>query len=152
MDKARLGRLRWLALLPLCGCLGCLTFNPGAAPQIGQPDPFVETIAKQPVLGKVDQTAVLKPDIVLEEVPLHTPVAQARAIMEQHGFSCWARVPDNNRECLHCTAYLYQRGGSADRIVVKLIYEKQQIVKAEVVVDYDVRHSEHGFWPVFSGP
>jgi hypothetical protein len=101
------------------------------------PDPFVAEIARQPVIRKLEGSAELKPEIVFTVVPLHTLVKEAKILMEKHGFTCWAAVPDGSRMCLHCTAYHRKRADYMDRIVVKLFYENQRVVSAEIRVDFD---------------
>jgi hypothetical protein len=130
-------RCAFLAFLLGLGVAGCMSFHGNASPAVPAPDPFVADIACQPVVNKMEGSALLKPEIVFTVVPLHTPVKEARALMERHGFSCWSAVPDGSRTCLHCTAYHRKRADYMDRIVVKLFYENQRVINAEVRVDYD---------------
>jgi hypothetical protein len=118
-----------------------MTFRGGTSGSVPEPDPFLAEIARQPVLQKTPASAVLRPDVVFQQIPLHTPVKDARAVMERHGFSCWAAVPDGTRMCLHCTAYHRKRPDYMDRIVVKLYYENQRVVNAEVTVIYDAHRT-----------
>jgi hypothetical protein len=118
-----------------------MTFHGTPSGPVPPPDPFVAEIARQPVARKMEGSAELKPEIVFTVVPLHTPIKEARALMEKHGFSCWSNVPDSNRMCLHCTAYHRKRADYMDRIVVKLYYENQRVVSAEIRVDYDANRT-----------
>jgi len=127
-----------------------MSFRGDTAGPVPAPDPFLAEIARQPCLTKTTGSAVLKPEVVFQQVPLHTPLKEARAIMERHGFSCWAAVPDGSRMCLHCTAYHRKRVDYMDRIVVKLYYENQRVVNAEVTVDYDVHRTDVGVGALFS--
>lgn len=133
------------ALLPCLILAGCMSFRGNTSAPVPPPDSFVADIARQPVVRKMEGSAELKPEIVFTIVPLHTPVKEAKALMEKHGFSCWASVPDGNRMCLHCTAYHRKRADYMDRIVVKLYYENLRVVSAEVRVDYDA-HQMNPFW------
>jgi hypothetical protein len=90
------------------------------------------------------KAATLK-QIILEEIPLQMPVAEARAILERHGFSCWANVPDDHGLCLHCTAYKRTGMACADRVVVKVFAEEQRVSNVEVTVEQDV-------WQVYATP
>jgi hypothetical protein len=125
MGRTAVGRMPWFCLLLCSFCLGC-----EIVPQTAQPDRFVDEIATQP--------APLNAEIVLREVPRQTPLAQARSIMEQHGFRCWSGVPDSRGTCLYCTAFKRRHAASADRIVVKLFHENRRVVNVEVSVELDV--------------
>jgi hypothetical protein len=88
----------------------------------------------------------VRPDLVLREVPLQTPLPQAQAVMERHGFSCWAGVQKNYRTCLYCTAYRPRTALAADKVVVKLYYEQKRVTGVEVIVENNVPRSS---WPRF---
>jgi hypothetical protein len=153
MREATVRKGRWLGLLLCCGLAGCVTTSPFATPLPETPNPFLEEILKQdPVVFKEGDKEIkpvpprLKPDSILQAVPLNTPLAEARAVMERHGFSCWSGVQDNYRTCLYCTACRRKTPYLADKIVVKLFYEQKQVVDVEVTVQYDVAR---GFWGTF---
>jgi hypothetical protein len=103
------------------------------------PDRLVEEIVKEATRTKTPgpDTATGLEALVLQEVPLQTPLAQARAVMERHGFSCWIGVPDDKGVCLHCTAWRRTSTHYGDRIVVRLYYENRKVVKVGVSVDRD---------------
>jgi hypothetical protein len=117
------------------------------------PDPLVEQILKQESWEKAPgaTSKELKAEAVLKEVPLQTPFAQARAIMARHGFVCWSGVSDNENSgvYLQCKAYKQKDAHYADRIVVKLFYERERIVRVVVTIDHHVPHSDQGFWSIF---
>jgi hypothetical protein len=128
----------------LClGLLVCWT-GPGcdSVPQNGQPDPLVEEIVRQAGPKKKATAATAGAEalkrLILEEIPLQTPVAEARAVMERHGFSCWANVPDEKGPCHHCTAYRRKGPAVADKVVVKLFAEQGRVSNVEVAVEHDV--------------
>jgi len=129
-----------------------MTFRGSPATPVAAPDPFLAEIARQPEIKKSTGSADLKPDAVFVEVPLHTPIQEARAIMERHDFSCWMAVPDGDRVCLHCTAYHRKRPDYMDRIVVKLYYENRRVVNAAVIVNYDAHRTDLGIGTLFAGP
>jgi hypothetical protein len=135
----------WFGLLCLAGCL---TMPPQPGVKNTQTlDPFVEEILRQQVVTREKDSATLKSDVVMREIPAKTPLAKARAIMEKHGFSCWANVPCGVYTCLHCTAYKRKSAELADRLVVKLIYQDQKVIAAEITVDYGIRHPDRGWMP-----
>ena len=106
----------------------------------------MDELLKQDALQKKPGSAVLKPDRVFEEIPVKTPVADARATMDKHGFNCWSGVADARGTCVQCILYKRKTPYLADRVVVKLFYENKQVINAEVLVEYEVRHDERGFW------
>jgi hypothetical protein len=122
----------WLGLVGGCCLAGCQAVGPSEPP-----DPLVEEILSQPTPKKAPPPGATDPRaaVVLLEVPLQTPLAQARATLEQHGFSCWSGVPDAKGMCLHCTAWKRRGRYYGDRVVVKLFYENQRVIKVEVSVD-----------------
>ncbi len=69
--------------------------------------------------------------------------------MEQHGFVCWSRVPAGNYYTVRCLCWKQKNEYLADRIVVKLFYEKDCIVSEDVAYETDVQHPEHSIWPRF---
>ena len=122
----------WLCVF-VCGC--------HALPANGEPDPLVKTLVQDGAkhLGSPANTTP-----ILREIEIGTPLADARATMERHGFSCWSGVSDDKGTCLHCTAY--KRTPCAYKILVKLYYEtkpyydtqRKEITSVEATVDYDV--------------
>ena len=168
---------RWLGLVLCCGLAGCLTTNPLATPVPDVANPFVENLIKQdPLVFKEGGKEIklvpprLKPDLVLQEIPLGTPLANARAVMERHGFSCWSGVQDNYRICLYCTAFAAEwprflgcrasvpwRRRIAQPIGAKRqtwpikswsssFTSRERINDVEISVEYDV---VRGFWGTF---
>jgi hypothetical protein len=128
-----------LSGLLTCGlALGCMTFDPRPPAPEAKADAWVDEILKQDVLESKNKWSKLKAEVVLKEVPLHTPLAQARSIMERHGFSCWAGLSDNRGDYLHCTAYKRKNQSCADKLTIKFHYDAKRIVDAEVTVEHDV--------------
>ena len=131
-----------LSLLLCCVAIGCVT--PPAPPPFtpDPPNPFLEEILKQEILVfkkdgvvvKVDPPRVA-PDVVLREVPLHTRLADAQAVMERHGFACQAGVREDYRECLYCTAYKRKSRVVADRVIVRLFYEQKRLFDEKRIYD-----------------
>src|SRR5437016_2647468 len=80
---------KMLLVLPLACLAGCLSFRGAATAPLPAADPFLAELARQPALKKMQGSAILKPDVVFQEIPVHTPLKDARAQMERHGFSCW---------------------------------------------------------------
>ena len=145
-----------LGLGLLCGAvLGCVSPPPAGPFHPDPPNPFLEAIFKAEVLVIMEDgkplklnPPLLKPDVVLREIPLKTPVAEARAVMEKHGFSCQGGVRENFQTCLYCKAYRRTSAVLADRVVVKLFYEDQRVVNVAVTVEKGVKRGDT-FLPEF---
>jgi hypothetical protein len=130
MGRIAIRQAFWLCLVP-CGCT--------SVPLPNEPDPLVESIVAQAGSSKKQDSRTLKNvEMVLREVPPQTPLAEARSIMERHGFSCWGGVRDTQGTCLYCTAYQRGEEGTTNRITVKLFYDNQAVTDAEVTVEYRV--------------
>jgi hypothetical protein len=137
--------IRWSVFLPCLTLLGCQVFTSPYRPT----DPLVEEIVvatakaeKQKTATPVSPPARVSPAdaLVLEEIPLQTPIAKARANMERHGFSCWYGVPEGQGICLHCTAWKPRSTYLADRIVVRLCYENGRVVNVKTTVEREIWH------------
>ncbi len=126
---------------------GCATVAPPVQPD-AKPDPLLDEILVQPALEKKPGSATLNPGPVLQVVPLQTPLAQAQATMEHHGFSCWSGVPEGDTLHLRCIGYKKRPDGRYDRVNVKCYYANKHIVSVTVQVEYAVKHSESA-WPSF---
>jgi hypothetical protein len=145
-----------LGLSLLCGAvLGCVSPPPAGPFHPDPPNPFLEALFKSEVLVIMEDgkpvklnPPLLKPDVVLREIPLRTPVAEARAVMERHGFSCQGGVRENFQTCLYCKAYKRTSAVLADRVVVKLFYEDQRVVNVAVTIEKGVKRGDT-FWPEF---
>ncbi len=134
-----------LGLLGL-GSAGCLVngqnvVNPPPTEKKTQ-DPLLEQIIKQDTLTKQPGSATLKADPVIKEIPLKSSLTKARSIMEGHGFTCWGGVPDDGRVCMRCTAYYRKTPRLADKVMVKLFYEKNEVVSIEILIEYAVYRPE----------
>ena len=150
MGNARSYKKLLFGLLSSCYFVGCMTFGPSPMPEGGAPDLFLEAILKQETVESKPGWSKLKTEAVLKEIPLATPLAQARTIMERHGFSCWAGLSDGKGEYLHCTAYKQKSKGRSEKIVVKLYYDTKRITDVEVTVEHDVLQPAHRSWGPFS--
>ena len=130
---------RTFGLLGLLGCcwVGCATVPQSSIPPLDQADPLVRAILKQAAGSK---SPVVSPDVIWKEIPPQTPLAQARATMERHGFSCWKGTPEGYGTCLHCTAYRRKNQYASQKIVVKLIYEKDRVTNVLVTVEDTITH------------
>ena len=156
MRGAAIRTVMGLGLLLCGGVVGCLTTNPSAPTQPETPNAFVAEILKQEKLVVKDAKNVeikmdpprVSPEVVLREIPLQTPLANARAVMERHGFSCQGGVRDEYRDCLYCTTYRRKTAAIADRVTVKLYLEQKRVVDVVVNVEHDVKRST-GLFPGF---
>jgi hypothetical protein len=138
-----------LVVLTSACLLGCATL-PSTAPTPEEvPDRFVSEIFKADTRDKKVGLTGVDADVILKEVPLRTPIAQARTVMESHGFTCWSGVPDSNSICLHCTVYRRKNSEVADKVLVKLYYENKRVRGVEAIIEYGVKHSERSFWSPF---
>jgi hypothetical protein len=151
-----------LSLLVCCAVVGCVT-PPAPPPFTPDPlNPFVEEILKQePLVFKNAQKQVIKvdppryaPDVVLREIPLHTRLADAQAVMERHGFSCQGGIKQDFRDCMICTAYKRKSRTVADRVTVYLFYEQKRlwdekhVYEVWITVERDFKRS-NGLFPEF---
>jgi len=120
------------ALIFVCGC--------HSLPAASGPDWLVDALVED---GEKRLGTPLDTMVVRREIPIGMPLAQARAIMERHGFSCWSGVPDTHGTCLHCTAYRHTP--HSYKILVKLFYDtrRKEITSVEAMVDYDVYRKFH---------
>jgi hypothetical protein len=133
MGKTRVWKVGLLGLL-LCRCLaGCLT-GPSIPPR-DQANPFLDAILKQETASKQPGLVVLRPDAVYKEIPPKMPLPEAQAIMERHGFKCWKGISEGVGTCMQCIAYRRKDQYAAQKIVVKLLYEKNRVTTAEVTVE-----------------
>jgi hypothetical protein len=148
MARSRVWEVVCIGALGSCCLLGCGTLHTSHASPAGLPDPFLCELLKQDALEKKPGVAVLKPDLVLQEIPRGTPVAQARTIMEGHGFTCWPGVPHGLSTVLYCMAYQYRaKDQLTDKVVVELYYDAHHVVGAEVTVYYEEIPPSDWFWP-----
>jgi hypothetical protein len=133
--------------------LGCASFHSTTPPPTTPPpttleeitDPLVKEIFKADKRDKKGGQVGIDADIVLHEIPLRTPVAKARTVMESHGFKVWSGVPDGNSVCLHCTFYRRRTPQLDDKVFVKIYYENKQVIGVEGNVEYGVLHADHTF-------
>ena len=132
-----------ICLFACGGFVGCITAGAGPAPPDAPPDPLLEQILKQDVLESKPGASRLNPKPILKEIPLQTPLSQARATMERHGFSCWSGLSDNRGEYLHCTAYKPKNQRVSEKILVKLYYDTKRVIYIEVTVEHDVLPPKH---------
>jgi len=138
-----------LVVLASTCLLGCATLPSTTPTPEAVPDRFVTEIFKGDTREKKIGPAGVDTDIVLKEIPLKTPVAQARTVMESHGFTCWSGVHDGHSICLHCTVYRRKNSEKADKILVKFYYENNRVFAVEGVIEYGVQHSDRNFWSPF---
>ena len=141
-----------VALLLVSSVAGCMTPRPSIPFQPDPPNPFVDEICKQEVLvfkenGKEikPNPPMVNPDLVLREIPLGTSLAEPRAFMERHGFTCVEGVKDNYQNCLYCRAYRRKTEFVADRVAVKFYYEGKRIVNVAVTVELNLKRSNSLF-------
>jgi hypothetical protein len=131
MNKAA-RQILGFGLLACCWGLGCQTVGQNG-------DPLLEAILKPPTEGaRAGQSHLSPAEVVLLEVPLKTPMPEARAAMEKHGFTCWSGMVTDKGTYLHCTAFKRTALNRADRVLVKLFYRERRVVEVEVGIDKDV--------------
>ena len=141
VDGAVLGPALELLHTGLPALKSCTGPPPGIA------DPFTLELFQQAALDRKSGQPPLLPDLVLHEVPLQTPVSEAH-----HG-TAWlcllVAVPHGNYYTVRCLCWKQKNEYLADRIVVKLFYEKDRIVSEDVAYETDVQHPEHSLLPRF---
>jgi hypothetical protein len=149
MRRFALRQTLGLVLLGSACWLGCASFHSTAPTPPSTPeeitDPLVKEIFKADKRDKKGGQIGIDADVVLHEIPLRTPVAKARTIMESHGFKVWSGVPDGNSVCLHCTFYRRRTPQLDDKIFVKIYYENKQVIEVQGNVEYGVLHADHTF-------
>jgi hypothetical protein len=123
-----------------------MTFDPRPPVPEVKADAWVDELLKQDVVDSKNKWRKLKADVVLKEVPIYTPLAQAKSIMERHGFSCWTGLSDNRGDYMHCTAYKRKNQSCADKVIVKFHYDGKRIIDAEVTMEQDVLLPGHRSW------
>jgi hypothetical protein len=146
-------RARGRVALLICAVL-CAIMSQRPELAAAGPDPFLAEILKGDVLekrpgipkdGKAPSSRVSNAR-VQKEVPLQTPLSQAKSIMERHGFTCWAGLSDSRGEYMQCDVYQVKNQRSAERIIVKISYRMNRVVDFEVTVEHNVRPPDHHWW------
>jgi hypothetical protein len=133
-------------LLFLSGSLlvGCVGISPGLIGQDEKTDPMQAAIFKQAkgeeaVFQKLKALSyqadvwVPNPAPVLEEIPLGSPVARARAVMQRHSFRCVDLVTDDKRPFLSCTATQKTRWLGKDAVRVEIYYQAGEVSDVKVI-------------------
>lgn len=122
--------------LALLGCVwfaGCLTPHPGPPEPHGKADALQEALRT----AKVDKTEVgfwrRSPAAVLQEVPVGTPLAQAQAVMQRHGFSCRQEKMDPARVCLICKASQWAGLVGSDVLTVTFYCRWDKVTEVKVI-------------------
>jgi hypothetical protein len=145
----------WVRVAPLVCAVFCALASSAAQAAAGaNPDPFLVEILKGDVLEKKPgvpkdgkaPTSRLNSARLQKEVPLQTPLAQAKSTMERHGFTCWAGLSDGRGEYMQCDTYQVKNQRSAERIIVKIYYRMNRVVDFEVTVEHNVRPPMHHWW------
>jgi hypothetical protein len=149
MRRSTVWKALGLVVLSSAFFLGCTTLPSTTPAPEAAPDRFVTEIFNGDTRKIKIGSAGVDTDIILKEIPLKTPVDQARTVMESHGFKCWSGVHDGYSICLHCTAYRRKNSEKADKILVKFFYENKRVIGVEGVIEYGVQHSDRSFWPPF---
>ncbi len=124
--------------------VGCQGVSPGLIGQDQQTDPLQEAIFKQ---GKGEEAFFQKlklesyqetvwtpnPAPVLKEIPLGSPVARARAVMQQHGFRCVDLVTADKRPFLSCTALKKTSWVTGEAIRVEIYHQAGEVTDVKVI-------------------
>lgn len=124
----------FLFLLACSGSAGCQALGSSSISGSSKIDPLQEEIA-QPLKSKINQGRK-DPEVVLKEIPIGTPVGQARAVMEGHGFKCSEGSKEGSSYLL-CHASLRTGLMTGTGIDVKIFHQASRVTGAEVVTYYD---------------
>ena len=131
----------WIGLLmAIVACnsfLGCTTVPSRTVADDVKPDPLCEQIGKQKTIEVGPGWCKVDPAVVLKEVPLGTPLPQARSIMEGHGFHCLDGTGDAQGPFLRCTAYEGTGWVAGVATVVKVYYRAGQVTDIQIVRRFD---------------
>ena len=133
-------------LLFLSGSLlvGCQVTSPGLIGQDEKTEPLQQAIFKQAkgeeaVFQKLKLISyqadvwVPNPAPVLEEIPLGSPVARARAVMQRHGFRCVDLVTADKHPFISCTASQKTRWLGKDAVRVEIYYQAGEVTDVKVI-------------------
>src|SRR5580704_295197 len=93
------GRAARLALILWCCVIGW-AISEGRAAADDVKGNYLDDLLKQEAVVKKPGWAVLKPDLIVNEIAIGTGVAQGRSVMEGHGFNCWSGVAEGYRRCV----------------------------------------------------
>ena len=121
------------ALLACNGFLGCATIDSTTRAEVVKPDPLCEQISKQKTIEVGSGWCKVDPAVVLKEIPLGTPLPQARSIMEGHGFHCLDGTGDSQGIFLKCTANNGSRWVVAVGTVVKIYHQAGRVTDIQIV-------------------
>jgi hypothetical protein len=114
------------ALLAPCLLAGCTA--------VGRPaDALQEAIARQPTIEAKAGWWKKDPGVVLQEIPLGTPLSQARAVMKGHGFEC----SEGAEGCLVCKAFKRTDWLCGIITIVTIHHQGGKVTDLEVVRQYD---------------
>src|SRR5271157_84550 len=91
-----------LTLLGCCGFAGCQALDSLSSVGSAKLDSLQEEIEKQATVDTEGGWWRKDPGVVLKEIPIGTPVDQARAFMEGHGFKCSEQHAEQGDAYLLC--------------------------------------------------
>ncbi len=128
-----MGKANKVGLLLLVVVGGCRALTSSNARPSAPADPLQEAILKAKDLESRAGRCRKRPDAVLKEVPLGTPVDQAQTIMAGHGFGCHPHGDDGQGPALFCRAYQPTSWVSGTFIDVTLHHRDGRIRDVEVV-------------------
>jgi hypothetical protein len=111
--------------------LGGEGFSPSTVCPSAGPDNFQEEIFNQESAGGSSDPWRQDPGVVLKEVPLGTPVDEARSVMERHRFEC-SDGQSEGKACLVCKACKATGWMTADVAIVVLYYRGGKITDVSV--------------------
>ena len=126
----------FLTLLTCSGLAGCQALGSLSSSGSARLDPLQEEIVKQEAVDSRAGWWRKDPGVVLKEIPIGTPLDQARAVMEGHGFQC-SQHTEQDSSYLLCHAYQTTSILTGTGINVKIFHQATRVTGAEVVTYYD---------------
>jgi hypothetical protein len=126
--------LTGLLFIACTGVFGCQGVSPALIGQDQRNEPLQEAIFNQANLQSPQEGICLtSPAPVLLEIPVGSPVENARAVMQRHGFQCADRVTADNRPFLSCTASKRTSWVTGNSIRVEIYYQGGEVTDLKVL-------------------
>jgi len=132
-----MGKLKLLVLaLFACGGFGgCRLLSSSSSSESVKGDRLLEEIVGGETVEAKAGWWRKDPAVVLKEIPIGTPVDQAKAVMEAHGFKC-SEQPEQNGPFLLCHAFKRTGFLTGTGIDIKIVHHASRVTNVEVVTSY----------------
>jgi hypothetical protein len=123
-----------LLFIACTGMFGCQGVSPALLGQDERNEPLQEAIFNQAKLqSPQEDVCVTSPTAILPEIPLGSPVDNARAVMQRHGFQCADLLTVDNRPFLSCTTSKKTSWVTGNSIRVEIYYQAGEVTDLKVI-------------------